>query len=151
MNKSMVKRIKSIKINWCTVMHVAYHSLFLGGGGVYLAQVNEALDRAEEIAYMAQQEVRQTVADAKKLSASVVDGVGKQVDRVEAVGKDARNIVTRVEGVANKVQNTANQLNDSVQKADQLSAQLQSALQQNQDLINKLQKIEKVCKAKGIF
>lgn len=142
---------KSVKINWCTVMHVAYHSLFLGGGGIYIAQINEALDRAENIAYMAKQEVRQTVDDAKKLSASVVAGVGKQVDRIEAVGKDARNVMARAEGVASQAQQTVNQLNGSVQKVDQLSAQLRSSLEQNLNLINKLQKIKKVCKAKGLF
>lgn len=142
---------KKFKINWCTAMHVAYHSLFLGGGGVYLAQVSEALDRAETIAYMARQEVRQTVKGVQNLSTLVVNAIGKKVDRIEAVGKDAANIVSRVEGVANQAQQTANQLNGSVQKVDQLSEQLRSSLEQNLNLINKLQKIEKVCKAKGLF
>lgn len=82
-------------INYCTALHISYHSMVFGGGGYYITEVNKTIDRAEKI-------IKETKYYTDK--------------KLEQVTTKATNLTNKAESTVNKVENSVNDLNKILKK-----------------------------------
>ena len=109
MKEYLQNLLKKLKIDKCAALHLIYHTTVFGGGGYYIAEVNKALDRAEQIVETTEAKALAAVSSAEEVATS-------SLDRVQDLQEKLSNSTNKFAETTSKLEERLKQLEKSCKK-----------------------------------